>query len=107
MVRRLPHPARSALPEMFLCFIPPKLMMLRRLAENVTGSSASQAQAVDMDRARRWWGGGRGGPDGLRRRALLMMFRAMAAAVVVCSVTGMVALDSCVPPAQEHLLGIA
>ena len=42
---------------MFLCFIPPKLMMLRRLAENVTGSSASQAQAVDMDRARRWWGG--------------------------------------------------
>ena len=52
-------------------------------------------------------GGGRGGPDGLRRRALLMMFRAMAAAVVVCSVTGMVALDSCVPPAQEHLLGIA
>jgi len=43
---------------MFLCFIPPKLMMLRRLAENVTGSSASQAQAVDMDRARRWWGGG-------------------------------------------------
>ena len=46
---------------MFLCFIPPKLMMLRRLAENVTvltGSSASQVQAVDMDRARRWWGGG-------------------------------------------------
>ncbi len=71
----------------FLCFIVPKLMMLGRLTENSMGSS----QAADMDRVRRWWYGI--GPDGLRRRALPMLFGTMAAAVVMCSVTGMVALD--------------
>ncbi len=72
----------------FLCFIVPKLIMLGRLTENTSGSS--QAQAVDMDRVRRRW---YGSIDGLRRLALPMMFRAMAAAVVLCSMTGMVALD--------------
>jgi hypothetical protein len=72
----------------FLCFIIPKLMMLGRLTENSNGSL--QAVAADMDRVRRWW---HGSIDGLRRRALPMLFTAMSAAVVLCSVTGMIALD--------------
>ena len=71
----------------FVCFIVPKLMILGRLTENSSGSS--QAQAADMDRARRWW---HRGNYGLRRRALPLLFRAMAAAVVLCSVAAMVAL---------------
>ena len=69
-----------------VCMIIPKLMLLGRLTENISGRS--QARSADMDRARRWW---HGGTEELRRRALPLLFRAMAAAVVLCSVVSTIA----------------
>jgi hypothetical protein len=64
----------------FLCLVIPKLMMLGRLTDNTTGSAQAHG-----DRVRRWWHQG---------RTLPAIFKVMSASVLVCSVAGMLALDT-------------
>ena len=67
----------------FMCFSGSKLMLLRRLMGNVTGTL--QAEVSDMSGIRRSWVSG---------RVLPTLSRAMAAAVMMLCVLGMVAFDA-------------